>query len=67
MFEHCSEPISPIYLHLIFAILQFELFSLTDMIFSLFQTWILQVAAKNPVQTRKNIQFIKLEISNWRM
>jgi len=25
------------------------------------------VACKNPVQTRKKIQLIKLEISNWRM
>ena len=46
MFEHSSQPISPIYLHLIFAILQLEISSLMNFIFSLFQTWILQAAGR---------------------
>ena len=52
----------PIYLHLIFAILQFEISSLKNLIFSLFQLEFTGYSRqKNPVQTRKKIQFIKLE------
>ena len=39
-----------IYLQLIFAILQFEISSLTNLIFSLFQTWILQATADRKIQ-----------------
>ena len=35
----------PIYLHLLFAIFQFEILSLMNLIFSIFQTGILQAAA----------------------
>ena len=55
-------PTPPIYLHSIFAILQFELLS-----FSLFQTWILQAAADRKIQFKleKNpvhqTQYFKLE------
>ena len=41
---------TPIYLHLIFAILQFEISSLMNWIFSLFQTWILQATAGKKIQ-----------------
>ena len=75
---------SPIYLYLIFAILQFEISSLMNLIFSLLQTWILQTTEGRKiqskltslvwiwfrpgslVQTRKKIQFIKLNIWNCR-
>ena len=66
--------IPPIYLHSIFAIFQFEISSLTNLIFSIFQTWILQATAGRKiqfkpdlVQTGKKIQFVKLDISNWRI
>ena len=54
---------APNYLHSIFALFQFEISSLTNLIFSIFQTWILTATAgrkiqfklgKNPVQTGKN-------------
>ena len=50
-----------IYLHSIFATLQFEISSFMNLIFSLFQNWILQATAG------RKIQFIKLDISNWRV
>ena len=39
-----------IYLHSIFVILQFEISSLKNRIFSLFQTWILQATAGRKIQ-----------------
>ena len=55
-------PNPPIYLHLSFAILQFEIFSLMNFIFSLFQIWILEATADRKIQ-------LKLEknssSSNW--
>ena len=45
--------IPPIYLHSIFAIFQFEMSSLMSLIFSLFQTWILQ-AEKSSSNWEKN-------------
>ena len=44
------QALPPIYLHLIFAILQFEISSLMNWIFSLFQTWILQATAGRKIQ-----------------
>ena len=57
---------SPIYLHSIFDILEFEISSLMNWIFFPSLNWIFAGyrGSKNPVQTRKKIQFIKLEISN---
>ena len=51
---------TPVYLHLIFVILQFEISSLMNWIFTLFQTWILLATAgrKNPIYQK---------ISNWRI
>ena len=43
-------PKPPIYLNLIFTILQFEISSLINWIFSLFQTWILQAIAGRKIQ-----------------
>ena len=43
-------PNPPIYLHLIFAILQFEISSSMNFIFSLFQIWILQATADRKIQ-----------------
>jgi hypothetical protein len=59
----------PIYLLLIFANLQFEILSLMNLIFSLFQTCVLQVTAFRKIQFKlgKKFQFIKLNISNWRI
>ena len=51
------EPIPPIYLHLIFAILQFEIFSLMKWIFSLFQTGILQTTAGRKIQFKLGKKF----------
>ena len=63
-----GRPMPPIYLLLIFAILQFEISSLMNLIFSLFQTWILQTTAGGKIQFKlEKIQFIKLNISNWRI
>ena len=44
-------------------------FQFDELIFFPSLNWIFTacVAFKNPVQTRKKIQFIKLEISNWRI
>ena len=39
-----------LYLHYIFAILQFEISSLMNLIFSLFQTWILQATSGRRIQ-----------------
>ena len=59
----------PIYLHMIFEKLQFEISSLMNWIFSLFQTWILQATAGRKLKFKlgKKIQFIKLYISNKRI
>ena len=59
----------PIYMHLIFVILEFEISSLMNWIFFPSLNWIFAgyTGSKNPVQTRKKIQFIKLEILNSRM
>ena len=59
----------PTYLHSIFAILQFEISSLMNLIFSLFQTWISQATAGRKIQFKLEIkiQFIKLYILNWRI
>ena len=57
--------LSPIYLHLIFYILQLEISSLMNWIFFLDSlNWMFAgyTGSKNPVQTWKLIQFIKLEI-----
>ena len=54
---HCP----PIYLHLIFAILQVEILSLMNWIF------LPAVACKIQVWNKLKIQFIKLDISNWRI
>ena len=51
----------PIYLQLIFAILQFEILSLMNWIF------LPAVACKTQVWNRLKIHFIKLNISNWRI
>ena len=51
----------PIYLHLIFAILQFKISSKMNWIF------VLAVACKIQVWNRLKIQFIKLDISDWRI
>ena len=51
----------PIYLHLIFDILEFEISSLMNWIFAGY------TGSKNPVQTRTKIQFIILELSNYMM
>ena len=51
----------PIYLHLIFATLQFEILSLMNWIF------LPAIACKIPVWNRLKIKFIKLDISNWRI
>ena len=40
----------PIYLNSIFAIFQFKISSLTNLIFTLFQTWILQATAGRKIQ-----------------
>ena len=50
-----------IYLQSIFAILKLEISSLMTLIFSLFQTWILQTTAV------RKIQIIKLGILNWKI
>ena len=42
----------PIYLHSIFEILHFEISSLMNLIFSLFQTWILQARASRKIQIK---------------
>ena len=44
-----------IYLHSIFEILQFETSSLMNLIFSLFQTWILQATAGRKIGFKLNI------------
>ena len=49
-------PIPPIYRHLIFDIIEFEISSLMSWIFAGY------AGSKNPIQTRKKIQFIKMEI-----
>ena len=54
------------FLHCIFSILQFEISSSMNLIFSLFQTWILQ-AEKSSSNKLGEKQFIKLNISNWRI
>ena len=51
-----DRPCPPIYLNLIFDILKFEILSLMNWIFAGY------TGSKNPVQTGKKIQFIKLEI-----
>ena len=53
----------PIYLHLIFEILQFEISSLINWIFFLSLKWIFTVC-KNQFKLGKKIQLIKLEFSN---
>ena len=45
-----QRPIPPIYLHSFYAILQFEIWSLMNLIFSLFQTGILQATAGRKIQ-----------------
>ena len=59
-----------IYLHLIFAILQFEICIQFDEL-DFLSIWNLNFTGynrqKNLVQTRKKVQFIKLDISNWRI
>ena len=54
-------PLSPIYLHLIFDILEFD-----ELSFFPYLNWIFAgyAGSKNPVKSREKIQFIKLEISN---
>jgi hypothetical protein len=50
-FDTISEISLPsIFLHLIITILQFEISSLMNLIFNLFQTWILQAAAGKKIQ-----------------
>ena len=56
-----GKAIPSIYLHLIFAIFHFEISNLMNWIFSQIQTWILQATVG------RKIQFIKLNISNWRI
>ena len=60
---------NPIYLHPIFAILQFEISSLIKWIFSLFPTGILQAAESRKIQFKlgKKIKLINFDISNWRI
>ena len=58
LFNCCFKAHSPLNLNLIFSILKFKISSLMNLIFSLFQTCYSR--QKNPVQTRKKIQFIKL-------
>ena len=60
----------PIYLDLIFEIFQFKISSLMNLIINLFRTLILQATACRKIKFklfRKNILFIKLDISNWRI
>ena len=54
----------PMYLHLIFKILQFEISSLVNLIFQSISNLNFRSyrRPKNSVQTRKRIQFIKLDI-----
>ena len=60
-------PNPPIYLHLIFAILQFEISSLMIFIFGLFQIWILEATADRKIQFKlektpvHQTEFFKLE------
>ena len=57
-----TQAMPPIYLDFIFKILQFEISSLMNLIYSLFQTWILEAKAG------RNIQFKlgkKASSSNW--
>ena len=61
---------SPIYLHLIFAILQFEISSLMNLIFSLFQTWILQTklcfeTKMTKLEVGHFIRFLDISFANW--
>ena len=59
-----------IYLHLIFAILLFEMSSLMNWIFSLFQTWILQATAGRKIQFKleKKNQFpSNLLLQTWEL
>ena len=65
-FSRLIEP--PIYLYLIFLILQFEISCLMNLIFSIFQTWILQATAGRIIQFKlgkKNLihqtRYFKLE------
>ena len=48
-------------------ILQFEISSLMNLIFSLFQTWILQTTAEKFSSNQEKIQSNKLDNSNWRI
>ena len=52
---YVEQDLPPIYLHLIFAILQFEVSSLMNLIFSLFQTWILQATFGRKTQFKLEI------------
>ena len=56
----------PIYLHLIFGIFQLEISSL-DFISSLNWIFLPTVVCKIQVWNRQKIQFIKLDISKWRI
>ena len=69
MWTESSATIPPIYLNWIFQILQFEIVSLMNWIFFPSLNWIFvgYTGSNNPVQTGKKYQFIKLEISNWRI
>ena len=48
----------PIYLHLTFAIVQFEI---SNWIFSVFKTWILQATADRKIKTVKQTWYFKLD------
>ena len=52
----------PIHLHLIFAILQIEISSLMNLIFSLFPTEILQATAGRKIQFKLGKKYISLNL-----
>ena len=60
---------SPYLSALDFSILQFEISSLMNLIFSLFTAWILQATSDRKIQFKpgKKNQLIKLDISNWKI
>ena len=60
-----EKPIPPIYLYLIFDILEFKILSLMNWIFSKFELDFLQATQAVKIQFKLGkIQFIKLEIPN---
>ena len=69
-YHELRTPNPSIYLHLIFAILQFEILSLMNWIFCLYSLkWIFLpiIACKIKVWNGLKIKFIKLDTSNWRI